>query len=119
MSRSRILATVPLGALRAFEAAARHGSFKAAAAELGVTPAAVSHQIAALERRLGTLLFERLNRAIAPTAKGAALVAVLSELFDRLGAALDAARRPRGTKRSILVVSAVPSLAAKWLAPRR
>jgi LysR family transcriptional regulator, glycine cleavage system transcriptional activator len=113
-----MLATAPLGALRAFEAAARHGSFKAAAAELGVTPAAVSHQIATLERHLGVLLFVRLNRAIEPTPKGAALAGILSELFDRLADALDAARRPRGAKRSVLTVTAVPSLAAKWLAPR-
>jgi DNA-binding transcriptional LysR family regulator len=118
MSRPRTLATAPLNALRVFEAAARHGSFKVAAGELGVTPAAVSHQIAALERHLGTRLFERTNRAIALTAKGAALAATLNELFDRLAAALDDAQRPRGARHSTLVVSAVPSLAAKWLAPR-
>jgi LysR family glycine cleavage system transcriptional activator len=54
----------PLGALRAFEAAARHMSFSRAAAELHVTPAAVSHQIHALEQDLGVKLFHRLNRSI-------------------------------------------------------
>ena len=55
---------LPLNALRAFEAAARHRSFKKAAIELCVTPAALSHQVKALEERLGTLLFRRLPRGL-------------------------------------------------------
>ena len=58
----------PLSALRAFEAAARLRSFSSAAAELNVTPAAISHQIHALEADLGVALFHRRNRAIEPTA---------------------------------------------------
>jgi DNA-binding transcriptional LysR family regulator len=104
--------------LRAFEAAARLGSFKLAAAELAVTPAAVSHQIAVLERYLGAQLFKRMNRAIAPTRRGAALAVTMSELFDRLSEALDAARGAGRERRPALSVSVVPSLAAKWLAPR-
>ena len=64
------ITTLPLAALRAFEAAFRLGSLKAAAVELGVTPAAVSHQVKALEIHLGTALFERLHRALRPTRAG-------------------------------------------------
>ncbi len=113
MIRPRRLVSAPLGALRAFEAAARLGSFKLAAAELAVTPAAVSHQIAVLERYLGAQLFKRMNRAIAPTRRGAALAVTMSELFDRLSEALDAARGTGRERRPALSVSVVPSLAAK------
>jgi LysR family glycine cleavage system transcriptional activator len=118
MVRSPSLVSAPLGALRAFEAVARLGSFKLAAAELAVTPAAVSHQIAVLERYLGVQLFKRMNRAIAPTRRGAALARTVTELFDRLSEALDTAKIASNERRSTLFVSAVPSLAAKWLAPR-
>jgi LysR family transcriptional regulator, glycine cleavage system transcriptional activator len=118
MTRSRSLASAPLGALRAFEAVARLGSFKLAAAELAVTPAAVSHQIAVLERYLGAQLFKRLNRAIAPTRRGASLALTMTELFDRLSEALDTAKIAGQERRLTLFVSVVPSLAAKWLAPR-
>jgi LysR family glycine cleavage system transcriptional activator len=118
MTRSRSLVSAPLGALRAFEAVARLGSFKLAAAELAVTPAAVSHQIAVLERYLGAQLFKRMNRAIAPTRRGAALARTVTDLFDRLSEALDTARIAGHERRLTLFVSAVPSLAAKWLAPR-
>lgn len=57
----------PLNAMRAFEAAARHLSFMRAAEEVHVTPAAISHQIKALEDYLGVQLFRRLNRALALT----------------------------------------------------
>lgn len=63
----------PLSALRAFEAAARHGSFKKAAGELAVTPTAISHQIRVLEEYTGQALFERQVRKVALTATGAAL----------------------------------------------
>ena len=58
------LATAPLNALRAFEAAARHGSFAQAAAELGVSPAAVSQQIRSLEARVGRKLFHRQSNRV-------------------------------------------------------
>jgi LysR family glycine cleavage system transcriptional activator len=118
MTRSRSLVSAPLGALRAFEAVARLGSFKLAAAELTVTPAAVSHQIGVLERHLGAQLFRRMNRAIAPTRRGTALALTVTELFDRLSEALDTAKLAGPERRLTLFVSAVPSLAAKWLAPR-
>lgn len=105
----------PLNALRAFEAAARCLSFQAAATQLFVTPAAISHQVKHLEGYLGVKLFDRGHRSIELTAEGAALAASLSELFDRLDLALDQARAP---KRAQLRVSALESFAAKWLAPR-
>jgi DNA-binding transcriptional LysR family regulator len=116
--RSR-LATLPLGALRAFDAAARLGSFKAAALDLAVTPAAVSHQIKALEAHLGTALFERLNRGLRLTAAGQRLAAVTTDSFARLEAGLrdlDASGLTKGT--ATLTISSAPSIAAKWLVPR-
>ena len=105
----------PLIAARSFEAAARLGSFLKAADELNVTPTAISHQVKKLEQYLGHALFVRLNRAVELTAEGAALAATLGPLFGGLDQALDPAlRRARAT----IVISAMPSLAAKWLAPR-
>ncbi|HEY0063089.1 MAG TPA: transcriptional regulator GcvA [Telluria sp.] len=105
----------PLIAARSFEAAARHGSFLKAADELNVTPTAISHQVKKLEQYLGHALFVRLNRAVQLTAEGAALAATLHGLFSGLDQALDPGRRQA---RSTIVISAMPSLAAKWLAPR-
>ncbi|GAB3252265.1 LysR family transcriptional regulator [Chitinimonas naiadis] len=109
---------VPLGALRAFEAAARLGSFKAAAAELFVTPAAISHQIQALEGYLGTVLFQRLNRAVRLTASGCELAQAVSAAFAQIDTALTAAAPRARRQRNTLVISAVPTLASRWLAPR-
>ena len=106
----------PLNALRAFEAAARSLSFKRAAAELHVTPAAVSHQVRALEAELGLALFVRLHRALALTPAGARYFPALSEAFDGLDDATHALRaRPRTPR---LVLSVVPSFGANWLVPR-
>lgn len=105
----------PLIAARSFEAAARLGSFLKAADELNVTPTAISHQVKKLELYLGLALFVRLNRAVELTADGAALAATLGDVFSRLDTALDPARRAACTT---IVISAMPSLAAKWLAPR-
>ncbi|MCG2584268.1 transcriptional regulator GcvA [Massilia sp. TS11] len=105
----------PLVAARAFEAAARHLSFLKAAQELHVTPTAISHQVKRLEEYLDTPLFVRLNRAVALTEAGTRLAATLQPLFQQLEDALDPKRqRDAGT----LTLSAMPSLAAKWLAPR-
>lgn len=106
----------PLAALRAFEAAARLLSFKKAAAELHVTPAAVSQQIKTLEAYLGVPLFRRLTRALELTEAGQAMLPKLREGFDCLVAALAATRRDTPTGR--LAVSAPPSFAARWLVPR-
>jgi LysR family glycine cleavage system transcriptional activator len=106
-----------LNALRAFEVAARHTSFRAAAEELHVTTAAVSQQIKALEADLGTRLMRRSNGAWQLTAAGNAGLAELRQGFDRLH---EAARRMRvaGRQRRRLTVSVVPSFAATWLVRR-
>lgn len=105
----------PLIAARSFEAAARHKSFQKAATELNVTPTAISHQVKRLEDYLGQALFVRLNRAVELTADGVALAHTLQDIFVRLEQALDPdSRRTRST----INISAMPSLAAKWLAPR-
>jgi LysR family glycine cleavage system transcriptional activator len=106
----------PLNSLRAFEAAARHLSFARAAEELHVTPAAISHQIKALEDHLGVRLFRRLNRAVLLTDAGQACIAGLSEAFDRMAAALERVRAQDCG--GPLTVSTPPALAAKWLVPR-
>jgi LysR family transcriptional regulator, glycine cleavage system transcriptional activator len=74
----------PLNALRAFEAAARHLSFKLAAHELHVTPAAVGQQVKALEARLGVCLFERLHKQLILTAAGQAYLPGISDGFRRI-----------------------------------
>src|SRR3981189_2008847 len=74
----------PLNALRAFEAAARHLSFKLAAHELHVTPAAVGQQVKALETRLGVRLFERLHKQLMLTAAGRAYLPEISDGFRRI-----------------------------------
>ena len=105
----------PLNALRAFEAAARCLSFQAAAAQLHVTPAAVSHQVKHLEAYLGVKLFHRGNRTVELTSEGETLAASLSELFAQLDLALDRATAPTAAN---LRLSTMESFAAKWLAPR-
>jgi DNA-binding transcriptional LysR family regulator len=119
MSDRPRLATLPLGALRAFDSAARLGSFKAAATELSVTPAAISHQVKALEAHLGIQLFERLNRALRLTAAGQHLAKVAQEAFGDIEAGLAEleAQGLLGGRRS-LTITAAPSFATKWLAPR-
>ena len=106
----------PLTALRAFEAAARHMSFSKAADELNVTPAAVSHQIHALEQDLGVFLFHRMNRAIELTASGQVLLPGLTEAFTGIQSAVRRLRAHNDT--GTLTVTASPSIAAKWLVLR-
>ncbi len=106
----------PLTALRAFEAAARHLSFSQAAAELNVTPAALSFQIKSLEEHLGAPVFRRLNRAVELTEAGHALAPGCSDGFARLTAAWRSAQRASDTH--TITVTAGPALTAKWLAPR-
>jgi LysR family glycine cleavage system transcriptional activator len=106
----------PLNALRTFEAAARHLSFTAAAEELCVTAAAVSHQIRSLEDHLGTELFHRSGRALALTEAGMLLLPDVREAFALL------INATRGLRRHAfagpLTVAVPPSFAAKWLVPR-
>jgi DNA-binding transcriptional LysR family regulator len=86
----------PLNALRAFEAAARHLSFKQAAHELHVTAGAVSQQVRLLEERLGLQLFERLTRQVVLTPAGEAYLAPIRKAFGRIADAT-AELKPEGT----------------------
>jgi LysR family glycine cleavage system transcriptional activator len=106
----------PLGALVAFEAAARHRSFTRAGVELSVTQAAISHHIKALELHLGRPLFRRLPRALTVTDEGQRFAQAVAEALDRIEAATVQARSTPGTTR--LVVTVLPSFAARWLVPR-
>ena len=106
----------PVNALRAFEAAARHLSFKLAAEELNVTPAAVSHQVKALEDLLGVPLFHRLTRALQLTEAGQVALPALTEGFDKL---VEGAKRMRAYSDSgVLTISVSPSFGSMWLVPR-
>ncbi len=106
----------PLNALRAFEAAARHLSLTKAAAELNVSPGAVSHQIRGLEELLGVPLFERRVRAIVLTASGERLYPGLQTGFLHISEAVSALKQLDNER--VLVVSTPPGLTAKWLAAR-
>lgn len=106
----------PLNALRAFEAAGRHLSFTKAGEELHVTPAAISHQVKALEDYLGVQLFRRLNKALLLTDAGQASLPGLVEGFDRLAEAIKRSRE-RDEHRA-LAVTVPPSFGARWLLPR-
>ena len=107
---------LPLNALLAFEASARHLSFTSAGVELRVTQAAVSHQVKALEELLGVKLFRRLPRGLALTDEGLVLLPVLSETFDRIQATLD--QFTGGKFREAVTVGAVGTFATRWLLPR-
>jgi LysR family glycine cleavage system transcriptional activator len=106
----------PLNALRAFEAIARHLSFAKAADELHVTPAALSHQIRALEQQLGLELFHRRTRAIELTEAGELIYPGLHAGFESVRNAIGQLDRTR--EGNVLVISATPGLVAKWLMPR-
>jgi DNA-binding transcriptional LysR family regulator len=106
----------PLNALRAFEAAARHKSFTRAAEELHVTQAAISHQVKALEERIGVPLFRRSPRALSLTAEGEALLPDLRGAFDRMALAIDRVGKMAGSRS--LNVSLVTTFALTWLVPR-
>lgn len=107
---------LPLNALRAFEAAARHLSLTRAGLELRVTQAAVSHQVKALERLLGVALFRRLPRGLSLTEEGEALLPVLTDAFRRMSQALG--RFDSGRSREVLTLGAVGTFATGWLLPR-
>src|SRR5215813_6767913 len=105
-----------LGALRTFEAAARHLSFTRAADELAVTPAAVSHLVRELEDRLRVPLFWRTSRVVQLTPAGEILRAAVAEALAGIGRAVARLREADGKPR--LSVTAAPSFAIKWLVPR-
>jgi LysR family glycine cleavage system transcriptional activator len=102
--------------LRAFEAAARHGSFKLAAQELSVTATAVSHQIRFLEQYTGLTLFDRQVRKVVLTAAGSQLYPVLRDGFNAFEETLS--RLGAGGERRQVTISATSAFTAKWLAPR-
>ncbi len=106
----------PLNSLRVFEAAARHLSFKEAAAELHITQAAVSHQVKSLEEYLDVELFRRAGRGVQLTEAARACLPKLREGFDALAAAVETIRE-RGAETE-LVITAPPVFAARWLMPR-
>jgi LysR family transcriptional regulator, glycine cleavage system transcriptional activator len=106
----------PLSSLRAFEAAARHGSFKRAADELAVTPTAISHRIRVLEDHTGLKLFVRQVRQVTLTDAGAQLYPVLRHGFDAIETVL--ARLTQANRRERVTVSATHAFTAKWLVPR-
>ncbi|WP_149140349.1 LysR family transcriptional regulator [Gemmobacter caeruleus] len=107
---------LPLTALRAFEAAARLGGFAAAAAELGVTPGAITAHIRQLEDRLGAPLFERGARGVRLTPLGARSLPAFSAAFDALGQATQALRAEAAPR--IVHIATLPALAQLWLSPR-
>lgn len=113
LRRSRL---PPLNSLRAFEAAARYSNFRKAAAELHVTPAAVSHQVKTLEDYLGVKLFHRRTRALELTEAARACLPRLREGFDALADATALMRTHSG--RETLTVKVAPSFAVKWLGRR-
>lgn len=108
--------SLPLNALRAFEAAARLGGFAAAAQELGVTSGAVSAQIKGLEAALGAALFERTAREVRLTALGARVAPDLVAAFDALGQAARTLRREAAPQ--VVQIASLPALAQLWLSPR-
>lgn len=103
-----------LNSIRVFDSAARLTSFKAAALELNVTPTAVSHQIRALEERLGTLLFVRKTRAIELTPEGEKLARVSYHSLQQLSAVLEEI----SDDPTVVTVSTTTSFATQWLAPK-
>ena len=106
----------PLSSLRAFEAAARHGSFKAAADELGVTATAISHQIRTLEEHLGRRLFERKTRQVVLRESGRSLFVVLRDGFDAFAQEVSHIRAEQG--RAVVTISATAAFTTRWLVPR-
>ncbi len=112
----RFYALPPITTLAVFEAAARHGSFSLAAAELNVTPGAVSRQVRALEDDLSSPLFLRHNRGVVLTAAGEELQAVLAQGFAR---ASDVVRSIRGGELAARVTLACSDVVGSmWLVPR-
>jgi LysR family glycine cleavage system transcriptional activator len=107
---------LPLNAIRAFEATARHLSFSAAGEELHVTHPAISHQIRRLEEWLGVALFHRDARKVRLTEAGLALQASAGAALAELDAACRRIRKSAGAQS--LSVGCIPSIASRWLVPR-
>lgn len=105
----------PLAMLRSFEAAARHVSFARAGAELGVTAAAISQQVRALEEHLGQALFLRRAQGLTLTDRGLSYLTILRDAFDRLGAGTD--ELFHGREAGQVAVRVVTGFAHLWFAP--
>src|SRR4051812_45162837 len=105
----------PLSAIRVFESAARHQNFTQAAAELGMTQAAVSYQIRLLEERLGTSLFARIKGRVSLTEAGRRIAPLVANAFETLD---DAFAGLVAEDQALLSLSAAQTLATSWLAPR-
>jgi len=109
------MAPLPLGALRAFESAARNGSFRAAGQELGISASAISHAIRKLEDLIGASLFEREGRAVRLNPGGEALLRHVANAFDQVRHGLEMVGSRSG---NLLRLHCAPSIAAQWLMPR-
>ncbi|MGO4339392.1 transcriptional regulator GcvA [Labrys sp. KB_33_2] len=107
----------PLNALRAFEAAARLVSFRLAAAELNVTPGAVSQQIKRLEADLGFQLFSRTPTSLRLTQAGQEYFPIIRQVFGQISEETQRLTN-RGRKADVVTVSVMPGFAIKWLVPR-
>ncbi|PWC97640.1 LysR substrate-binding domain-containing protein [Azospirillum sp. TSO5] len=105
-----------LNGLRAFEVAARHGSFTAAAAELHVSQAAISRMVKLLEERLGFALFDRRANALVLTERGRALQPTLTEAFDGIARRVEQVSAMRAGP--VLTVGMGATVAVRWLIPR-
>ncbi len=116
MTRSRL----PLRGIGVFEAVARLGSFKAAAAELHLTPSAVSHQLRALQAELGVELFTRSKNGTALSAVTVDYASLIIELLERLRSGTDelVARGRANSGAALVRIRTPPSLATHWLMPR-
>ena len=110
-----MLKNISLSAVRAFEAAARNGSFRAAAAELNLSPSAISHAVVTLEQALGTALFEREGRTVRLSADGEQFMRHVGNAFEELRRGVEAVNN-RGPQ--LLRLHSAPSFAAQWLSPR-
>ena len=106
----------PFAAIRAFEAAARHGNLRAAADELFLSISAISHQVRSLEQFLGVQLFLRTHNALELTEVGREYMHTLAEALDMISAATARTEAVRNTTR--ISINLVPSLAVMWLMPR-
>jgi LysR family glycine cleavage system transcriptional activator len=105
----------PLPAVRVFESAARHENFTQAAAELGMTQAAVSYQVKLLEERLGVQLFHREKRRVMLSDAGRKVAPLVSGAFDALSDAFEAVV---ADDESVLKISTTQTFATNWMAPR-
>jgi LysR family glycine cleavage system transcriptional activator len=105
-----------LNGIKAFEAAARGGSFAAAGAELNVSPAAISRMVHLLEQRLGVVLFERKANRLLPTAAGRAYQSGLTPIFDALASLTAQVTAPAALR--VLTIGVGPTFAMRWLIPR-